>query len=242
MDLKDFASPLRGDNSIPRINQKGVVERDLRKKESYYVFQSWWAEKPMAHIYGHSWPVRWGAEGQAREVRVYSNCEKAELFLNGVSQGSKKRDGGDFPAAGLRWDVKFAAGPNRLRAVAERGGARVEDEIELFYETRTWGQAAELRLAEISREAGCATVEAKLLDAKGVPCLDAADVVRFSLAGEGKLIDNLGTTRGSRELQLGNGRAQISVAVHGPCTVQAAVKGVPAAKLSMGGAGAQEKA
>jgi beta-galactosidase len=61
--FKDFVSPLRGDNDIPRINQKGVVERDLTKKESYYVFQSYWADKPMAHIYGHTWPVRWGKAG-----------------------------------------------------------------------------------------------------------------------------------------------------------------------------------
>ena len=33
--FKDFASPLRSGNGIPRVNQKGVVERDLRKKESY---------------------------------------------------------------------------------------------------------------------------------------------------------------------------------------------------------------
>ena len=41
----------------------GVVERDLRKKESHYVFQSYWAQEPMVHIYGHTWAVRWGGEG-----------------------------------------------------------------------------------------------------------------------------------------------------------------------------------
>jgi len=35
---------LRPDDSIPNVNQKGVVERDLTKKESYFVFQSYWAE------------------------------------------------------------------------------------------------------------------------------------------------------------------------------------------------------
>ena len=59
--FKDFASPLRGDNDIPHINQKGVVERDLTRKESYFVFQSYWVEKPMVRIYGHTWPVRWGS-------------------------------------------------------------------------------------------------------------------------------------------------------------------------------------
>ena len=105
ISFKDFASPLRGDNGIPRINQKGVVGRDLTKKESYYVFQSYWAEKPMVHIYGHTWPVRWGAAGEKRMVHVYSNCESVELFLNGQSLGVKKRDSQDFPAAGLRWQV-----------------------------------------------------------------------------------------------------------------------------------------
>jgi beta-galactosidase len=97
--FKDFASPLRGDSCIPRINQKGVVERDLTIKESYNVFQSYWAARPMAHIYSHIWPVRWGRPGQLREVKVYSNCERAELFLNGKSLGSKLRDSQDFPAA-----------------------------------------------------------------------------------------------------------------------------------------------
>ena len=40
--------------AVPRLNQKGVVERDGTPKESYYVFQSYWAEKPMIHIYGHT--------------------------------------------------------------------------------------------------------------------------------------------------------------------------------------------
>ena len=117
-------SPRRcaGDNAIPRVNQKGVIERDLTSKESYYVFQSYWAEKPMAHIYGHSWPVRWGKAGEERNVHVYSNCDRAELFLNGVSQGTKRRDSQNFPAAGLRWNVAFVSGQNHLRV--DRGQGR----------------------------------------------------------------------------------------------------------------------
>jgi len=239
--FKDFASPLRGDNCIPRVNQKGVVERDLRKKESYYVFQSWWAQKPMVHIYGHSWPMRWGVPGQARQVRVYSNCERVELFLNGVSQGTKMRDGRDFPAAGLRWDLKFAPGSNRLRAVASRGKVALDDETEFLYEIRSWGKPAILRLAEIARDDGRVTVQAKLFDANGVLCLNAANVIRFSLHGEGRLIDNLGATRGSRELQLANGRAEISLATYAECVFEATVKGVPMAKLSIRGHAAQKE-
>ena len=231
--FKDFASPLRGDSDIPRVNQKGVVERDLTKKESYFVFQSYWAEKPMAHIYGHTWPVRWGKPGEMRDVKVYSNCDHAELFLNGKSQGTMQRDSQNFPAAGLRWKTIFAAGENRLRVVASRGGVTVTDEIDLVYQTDPWGKPSVLRLVEQSRNKDVVTVEAKIYDPYGVHCLDSRNVVRFSLAGEGRLLDNLGTSGGSRELQLYNGRARISLARKGACTIGISSEGLPPAFLHL---------
>ena len=231
--FKDFASPLRGDNDIPRINQKGVVERDLTRKEPYFVFQSYWAEKPMAHIYGHTWPIRWGKPGEQRNVNVYSNCDHAELFLNGKSLGTMHRDSQNFPAAGLRWKVAFAPGPNRLHVVATKGTATVTDEIELTYQTEPWGKPTELRLLETKRKENIISVTATLHDAKGTLCLDASNVIRFSLAGEGKLIDNLGTARGSRELQLYNGRAEISLTRKGGCTLGITSEGLPTAFLNL---------
>jgi beta-galactosidase len=231
--FKDFVSPLRGDNDIPRINQKGVVERDLTKKESYFVFQSYWADKPMAHIYGHSWPVRWGKAGETRDVNVYSNCERAELFLNGKSLGTMQRDSQNFPAAGLHWKVAFANGPNRLHVVATKGAVTVKDEIELVYQTEPWGRPAELRLLERTCNGNTTTVDARLYDAKGVLCLDSSNEVRFSIAGSGELVDNLGTSRGSRELQLYNGRAEISVTRSGGCTLGITSEGLPSAFLKL---------
>ena len=231
--FKDFASPLRGDSDIPHINQKGVVERDLRRKESYFVFQSYWADKPMAHIYGHSWPVRWGKAGEARDVRVYSNCERAELFLNGKSLGTMRRDSQDFPAAGLRWKVAFAPGPNRLHVIASRGEVVVADEIDLTWQTQPWGKPVELRLVKKRRNQSEVTVEAKLYDANGVLCLDSSNVVCFSVAGAGTLLDNLGTSRGSRELQLYNGRTEISIAAKGGCTLGVSSEGLPSAFLNL---------
>jgi beta-galactosidase len=231
--FKDFASPLRGDNAIPRVNQKGVVERDLTKKESYFVFQSYWSQKPMVHIYGHTWPVRWGRVDEKRAVRVYSNCDLAELFLNGKSQGTARRDSQNFPAAGLRWEVAFAIGPNHLRVIAAKGDATVSDDIDLIYQTEPWGLPAEIRLAAKARRRDTITVEARLVDAKGTLCLDSAKSVRFLLAGAGSLIDNLGTTRGSRELQLSNGRAEISFVREGACTIEARPEGLPSASLKL---------
>jgi beta-galactosidase len=213
--FKDFTTPLRVENPVPRVNQKGVVERDLTRKEGYFVFQSYWTEQPMAHIYGHTWPVRWGAEGEERIVKVYSNCPTAELIVNGKSAGLRHRNSQDFPAAGLRWMVNFASGKNHLRVVGTKGGATVSDEIEFEYQTAKWGKPARLALAEVARDGSTATIEATLLDADSVICLDARNSVRFSLAGSGRLIDNLGTSTGSRVVQLYNGRARITLERNG---------------------------
>ena len=60
-----------------------------------------------------------------------------------------------------------------------------------------------------------ATLRARLFDAAGIPCLDARDVVRFALAGDGQLVDNLGTVTGSRQMELANGRASIKLRLTG---------------------------
>ena len=111
--FKDFSTPLRPENPVPRVNQKGVVTRDGTPKESYYVFQSYWAEKPMLHILGHGWQSRWGRADEKKEIRVYSNCQSVELFVNGASVGTRERDIAEYPAAGLHWEVPLGAGKKR---------------------------------------------------------------------------------------------------------------------------------
>lgn len=211
--FKDFATPLRPENPVPRVNQKGVIERDFTLKEGYYVFQSYWTEKPMIHIFGHSAPVRWGEKGEKKLLKVYSNCPQVELFLNGTSLGAKKRDNQNFPAAGLHWLAAFKEGENILRAAGKKDGVEVADEIRFFYQTQKWDAPAKLILQEIERRGDTVKIQARLLDAKNATCLDARNFVRFGLTGGGKLIDNLGTSGGSRRVQMYNGRAEISLKI-----------------------------
>jgi beta-galactosidase len=220
--FKDFTTPLRVENPIPRVNQKGLLTRDMQLKEAYFVFQSYWGASPMLRIYGHDWPVRWGRPDQERMVRVYSNCAEVELFLNSKSVGVKRRDPEDFPAAGLRWNLVFAPGKNELHAVGRAGAGAVEDRVEFQYQTEAWGKPARLMLARKSAATGVVTIEAVLVDANGLRCLDSRASVRFSLAGAGKLIDNQGTPWGSRQVQLANGRASISL--HGTGALVAGVE------------------
>ena len=209
--FKDFSTPLRPENPVPYVNQKGVVERDMVPKESYYVIQSYWATKPMAHIYGHTWPVRWGKAGAKKQVKVYSNCNEAELFVNGQSQGIKKRDSKDFPAAGLHWDVGFNEGSNDIKVIARDGHVTVTDQITQQYQTAMWNKPAKLLVEKKEEKGDIITIGVKLLDRNNVPCLDAANWINFGITGDGVLMDNLGTPSGSNKVQMSNGQATIKV-------------------------------
>jgi beta-galactosidase len=232
--FKDFSTPVRPDNPVPYMNQKGVIERDFTKKEAYYVFQSYWTNNLMVHIYGHSWPIRWGDAGETRMVKVYANADEAELFVNGKSQGIKKRNSQDFPAAGLRWMVNYQEGKNVIKVIAKRGKETVTDEITQEYQTTKWGKPAKLVLQKIADTDGKITIVAKLLDANNVLCLDAQNYVYFGLTGDGKLIDNQGTSSGSRKVQLYNGRAEISLYTNGGKNVTSVKsEGIPTVFLNL---------
>jgi beta-galactosidase len=209
--FKDFSTPLRPENPVPYVNQKGVVERDFTPKESYYLMQSYWTTRPMSHIYGHSWPERWGEAGESKMIKVYSNCEEAELFVDGVSMGKRRRNSQDFPAAGLRWNVPLQYGAHRVWVVAQQGKTIVRDSIQFKYVPSQWGKPVKLQLTKKTEKAGRVIMEAKLVDAAGNTCLDNSSWIRFTHAGRGNLVVDQGTARGSSLVQLYNGRAEITV-------------------------------
>jgi beta-galactosidase len=69
-----------------------------------------------------------------------------------------------------------------------------------------------------------------LLDSKGILCLDARNVVRFELAGDGKLIDDQGTSSGARKVEVYNGRAIIRVTLNrGKSFASVKSEGIPMA-------------
>lgn len=210
--FKDFSTPVRPENPVPYVNQKGVIERDFTKKESYYVFQSYWTDAPMVHIAGHSQPVRWGDENESKEVLVYSNCPQVELFVNGESQGVRKRDSQNYPAAGLRWFVKLNPGDNEVKAVAiAKNKTSYEDSLNWVYQTAKWGEVQKMIVTASDLGDGYERVDVRLVDKNGIACLDSDNVLRFEIAGDGELLKNQGTITGSVKVQAANGRASIKV-------------------------------
>lgn len=179
----------------------------------------------MVHIYGHSWPMRWGEPNEKKEVLVYSNCREVELFVNGVSQGKRLRDSESFPAAGLHWNVTLRPGDNEIRALAMDGDTVLEDCIHQAYQVGEWGAPAEIRIGQTNDKDGI-LLTAEIVDAEGQRCLDASDFIEFGCTDSKRLIINQGTSMGSRRVQASNGVATIRMRrAEGPCAVSATCPG-----------------
>ena len=77
----------------------------------------------------HICPMNWNWHpGMTIPVWVYTNCESAELFLNGRSLGEQTFDEDDI--ARLMWDVAWELG--ELKAIAKKGGQEIVSDIVMY--------------------------------------------------------------------------------------------------------------
>ena len=213
--FKDFGTPLRPENPIPYVNQKGLVDRSGRPKDVYYLFQAYQTDTPVCRIESPTWPIRSGEPEALQRVRVYSNCERVELFVNGRSQGAKMPDPNIFPASGLVWFVAMNRGANEIRAVAMTGDGRVvEHTIEQTLIPIGAAEAAALQgwCEQVEFEGKTAVLATiQLINQDGEPVLMDERQMRFELKGDGSLLVNQGTPTGSRVIETANGRASITI-------------------------------
>ncbi|WP_242404022.1 glycoside hydrolase family 2 protein [Formosa agariphila] len=210
--FKDFGTPLRPENAIPYMNQKGLVDRAGNPKDAFYVFKSYWSKEPFTYIESHTWTERQGPKDLARDISVYSNCPEVELFLNGKSLGVKKRDLKVFPAAGLNWNLNFKEGKNTLVAVGKtKENKTVKDELAINYRFTKNGKAVGLKLESELLENGNYLVTAIAYDKNGLRCLDYEDQVYFQCLSGGETLKSQGTPTGSESIAMANGKAAIEV-------------------------------
>ena len=100
-------------------SQFGVLDTCGFEKDYFYYYQSKWTETPMVHVMPH-----WNKEGLTFnedgkvEIRVFSNCDEVELFVNDNSQG--KQPVGEHHNS---WVIDFI--PGELKAIAYRNGAAI---------------------------------------------------------------------------------------------------------------------
>jgi len=81
----DFGSDGRWEGDRHGINDKGMVTRDrMVKKDAFYWYKANWSNTPTVYITSRRFTPRSQNPGY---VKVYSNCENVELFINGESKG-----------------------------------------------------------------------------------------------------------------------------------------------------------
>ncbi|UOB17800.1 glycoside hydrolase family 2 protein [Abyssalbus ytuae] len=210
--MKDFGTPLRPENEIPYINQKGLTDRSGKPKDAYYVFKSYWSKDPFVYIESHTWKERQGPKNLPRIISVYSNCSSVELFHNGKSLGKKEKDITQFPASGLNWEVNFKDGKNKLLAVAgNKEGQQISDTLNINYRHTINGKPTQLSLSYKKLSNGNLLITAKALDVKGLSCLDYEKRVYFQCLSGGRLLKNQGTPTGSDIISMANGTASVEL-------------------------------
>lgn len=210
--FKDFATPLRPENAIPYMNQKGLVDRNNRPKDAFFVFKSYWAKDPFVYIESHTWTERQGPKGVARNISVYSNCTSVRLFHNGHDLGEKSKDINEFPASGLNWDVHFEEGENHLVAYGYGDFySLVKDSIQVDYRYAMNSKAQGLELSVSERDEGVIILEAIAVDKDGLRCLDYEKKVYFQCLQGGSLLNNQGTPYGSDVIEMANGKANATL-------------------------------
>ncbi|WP_194765834.1 glycoside hydrolase family 2 protein [Tamlana sp. I1] len=214
--FKDFGTPLRPENAIPYMNQKGLVDRANNPKDAFYVFKSYWNKTDsFTYIESHTWTERQGPKGTNRDVSVYSNCPEVELFLNGKSLGTKQRNIKAFPAAGLNWNLSFNEGENNLVSVGKtKDGKTVKDELKINYRYTKNNKAIGLKLDYKLLNSGNYLLTATAYDDQGLRCLDYEKRVYFQCLSGGETLKSMGTPTGSEALEMANGKASIEVKRH----------------------------
>ncbi len=128
----DFCSALR-DESMPRINNKGLVYADRTPKDVYYYYQAAWRKDiPVLHIASRDWTHRSGVQQGDTPVllpvKVYSNLPEVELFIDGKSIGKQQTK--NYTAT---FEVPFSNKEPLLLAQGNYQGTMVQDGLRVNF-------------------------------------------------------------------------------------------------------------
>ena len=162
------------------IAQSGILDLCGFPKDPYYYLRSWWTDEPVIHIATH-WNLK-GKEEQPVNVRIYSNCDNAELFLNGKSLGRKQ-----MPLLShLEWEVPYKPGTllvqgynNGREVISSRVETTGEPAVILLIPDRTIIKAD-------GQDVSVITVQVE--DKKGRVVPTADDEIIFDIKGSGKIV------------------------------------------------------
>ncbi|RXK61630.1 DUF4982 domain-containing protein [Lacibacter luteus] len=183
----------------------GAVDLAGFPKDRFYLYQSRWTTEPMVHVLPH-----WNWEGSSvTEIPVYcyTNCDEAELFVNGKSYGRKKMgvDKTIVPVAfnawknrpknfespyRLNWNVLYEKG--ELKVVAYKNGK--EAAVKTINTAKTPNQIKLIPDRKVISADGedLSFITVKIEDEDGNFCPLADNKIEFKLSGPATIaaVDN----------------------------------------------------
>ncbi len=185
----------------------GIVDLAGFPKDAYYLYQSAWTNKPVLHIFPHwNWQ-----QGQTVDVwAYYNNADEVELFLNGKSLGTRKKQNDDMHVV---WRVTYQ--PGTLKAISRKNNKVVKEAI-----INTAGAASKISLnadrsilKKSADDLSFITVDIRDKQNNIVPLAD--DLVKFFIEGDGEIV---GVDNGS-QTSMESFNANHRKAFHGKCLV-----------------------
>jgi beta-galactosidase len=153
----------------------GIVDLAGFPKDAYYLYKSVCTDKKVLHVFPH-WNWK---KGDTVDVWAYYNqADEVELFLNGKSLGTRKKQNDDLH---VMWRVPYV--PGRIQAVSKEKGM-----IVMTSEIKTAGAPAKIVLSadRTSLKADgrdLCFITVSITDAAGNPVPDASNDVQFSVRG-----------------------------------------------------------
>jgi beta-galactosidase len=216
-------------------SQTGAMDLAGFPKPDYYYWKAVWQRNPSVHI-SPAWTLPTDQIGKDVLVRVFSNCDRVELVLNGKSMGLR-----DVPEDHyLDWHLRYA--PGTLAAVGYKAARVVVRDIE-----RTAGAPAALRLtAEVgslhASSEDVAPIAVAIVDAKGNIVPTAENEIQFFVSGDGTLAGVANGDPISHELNVapqrkafhGLAMVLVSAADHpGAISVRVQADGLPTASITI---------
>ena len=181
-----LGEPTPYDTSWPsRSSYFGMIDLAGIPKDRYYLYRSRWNTKDETlHILPHwNWE---GREGKKTPVFVYTSYDRAELFVNGKSQGIRvKNDSTPQTRYRLMWnDVLYEPGILKVVALDKNGNKTAEKTV------KTAGKPHKIKL-EADRTTlkangkDLAFVTVSVVDKNGIPCPTATNELAFKVSGKG---------------------------------------------------------
>lgn len=153
----------------------GMMDTCGFPKDAYYLCQSIFLKKPVCHILPH-W-THPGKEGQLIKLMSHTNCQQAELVVNGVSFGKKDVD----VLKQVIWEVPYE--PGYVELIGYRDGVKVAHDVK-----QTAGKIAGVKLKAWRKNmpsdgVSVTPVEVIAVDEKGVNVPDANNTLHFEIEG-----------------------------------------------------------